>query len=77
MDFDSGYQTEKGVVKFKSAATPFFYNTGTVSPRKLKFGILLSNQISSPVMKLRRGWHSSKVLPHLFSMTLEPLVLST
>ena len=32
-------ETQKGVVYFKSAAMPFFYNSGTVSPRKLKFGI--------------------------------------
>ena len=35
----SSVVTQKDVANFKSAATPFFYNSGTVGPRKLKFRI--------------------------------------
>ena len=37
------YVTQKGVAYFKSVATPFFNNFGTVGPRKLKFGIKVGN----------------------------------
>ena len=33
------FATQKGMASFKSAATPFFYNSGTISHRKLKFRI--------------------------------------
>ena len=63
------------VAYLKSAATPFFYNSATVSPRKLKFGIEIGNQICTINLQLIRAWHTSKVLPRPFSTTLELLVL--
>ena len=33
------FATQKGMVQFKSAATPFLCNSGTIGPRKLKFRI--------------------------------------
>ena len=39
LNFVSSFATQKGMASFKSAATPFFYNSGTVSHRKLKFRI--------------------------------------
>ena len=42
--------TQKGVAHFKCAATPFFNNSGTVGPRKLKFGVWVGNQIYKVVL---------------------------
>ena len=42
---DSSSATKKGVAYFKSAAKPFFYSSGTIGPRKLKFGIQVGDQI--------------------------------
>ena len=39
LDLVSSFATKRGVAYFKSAATPFYNNSGTVGPRKLKFGI--------------------------------------
>ena len=72
LNFVSSSVPQKGVAYFKSAATPFFNNSGPVGPRKLKFGIQVGNQICIIVLQLRRAWHTSKVLPHPFSITLEP-----
>ena len=77
LNFVSSSATQKGVAYFKSAATPFFNNSGTVGPRKLKFGIQVGNQICLIVLQLRRAWHTSKVLPRPFSITLEQLVLES
>ena len=77
LNFVSSSATQKGVAYFKSAATPFFNNSGPVGPRKLKFGIQVGNQICIIVLQLRRAWHTSKVLPHPFSITLDPLVLES
>ena len=76
-NFVSSSATQKGVAYFKSADTPFFKNSGSVVPRKLKFGIQVGNQICTVVLGLRRAWHTSKVLPCPFSITLEPLVLES
>ena len=77
LNFVSSSAPQKGVAYFKSAATPFFNNSGTVSPRELKFGILVGNQICTIVLQLRRAWHTSKVQPCPFSITLEPLILES
>ena len=69
--------TQKSVAYFKSAAMPFFYKSGTVGPRKLKFGLWVGNQICIIVLQLRRVWHTSKVLPCTFSITLALLVLES
>ena len=50
LNFVSSSATQKGVAYFKSAATPFFNNSGTVGPRKLKFGIQVGNQIYTVVL---------------------------
>ena len=77
LNFVGSSVTQKGLVHFKSAATAFFNNSGTISPRKLKLGIQVGNHICRVVMQIRRAWHTSKVLPHPFSITLEPLVLES
>ena len=44
-NFVSSSATHKGVAYFKSAAAPFFKNSGTVSPRNLKFGIYVPHGV--------------------------------
>ena len=35
LNLTNSFATQKAVAKFKSAATPFFYNSGTAGPKKL------------------------------------------
>jgi len=77
INFVKSSATQKGVAYFKSATKPFFNKSGAVGPRKLKLGIQIGNQIWTLVLRLIRAWHTSKVLPRPFSITLEPLVLES
>ena len=71
--FVNSFATQKGVAKFKSAATYFFYNSGTVVSRSLKFRTQIGYFNLLVFLQLRRVGHSSKVLPPPFSVTLDVL----
>ena len=60
LNFFSSFATQKGVTYFKSTTMPFFNNSGTVGPRKLKFGIQVGNQICMINSATQKGMAYSK-----------------
>ena len=60
---------------FKSAARPFYNNSGNVGPRKLKFKIQMGKPNLLVIVWLRRVWCNSKMLPCPLSINLKQLVL--
>ena len=65
------------MAQFKIATTFFFYNSGNAGHGKLKFGMKLGNLISFALLRFRRVRGISKMLPCLFSITLEQFVLES
>ena len=44
--------SKRHIMVIKNAATPFFNNSGTVGPRKFKFGTQVGNPIVTIVLQL-------------------------
>ena len=63
------------MVHFKSTATLFSCNSGSIGLSQLKFRKYVDNLIFLLVLLLKGAKRSSKVLPCPFAVTLELLVL--